>query len=180
MLVMFVLLPDESVVCQPGQFLLNSSCLHECPPGYFGVNQTNNRTAEKTVRTVPSCIVCHPTCVQCSGPEPSHCLQCAAGRNLTSKGICLTTAHRKAWWSAVQIGVFVIIACLFVLPVVVCVLVQVRNCQLRRSLSRKYSSFIVHSRSDNHIPIEVSIDKPLLDVSSSDSEDSDERNVDRH
>lgn len=136
------------------------------------------------IRAVPpSCIVCHSTCIQCSGREPTDCLQCAASHNLTTKGTCVTTAHHhKAWWSAVQIGVLVIIACLFVLPIAVCVLVQVRNCQVRRSLSRKYSSFIVHSRNDNHIPIEVSIDKPLLDVSSSDSDmgDSDERNVDRH
>lgn len=162
-----ILLADESLglVCLPDQFLWNGSCVQECPGRHFASNHSSLTPRDGT----PACLACHPSCARCSGSEPGECLACEPGHSLTGAGTCVLNP-KAAWWLEIKIGVFVIIACLLLLPVVVCVLIQVRSCQTKRHLSKRYPTFIVNHRSDSHIAIEVSIDKPLLDVSSSDSD----------
>lgn len=163
------------MLCQPGEFLLNGSCFHDCPTRYFAANQTNRTHGEVSL----VCLLCHTSCSRCTGFEMHKCLVCESGRNLTNSGTC--ARYHKVWWSAIKISVLVMIACLLLLPIMVCVLVQARSWQAKRHLSKKYPNFIGHNRNDSHIPIEVSIDKPLLDVSSdSESEESARETADRH
>ncbi|KAM9823350.1 proprotein convertase subtilisin/kexin type 5-like [Syngnathus typhle] len=59
--------PDRCLGCEPPHFLLNSTCVHECPAGYYG-DDKEERTCER----------CHLSCASCAGRHSVQCFACRA------------------------------------------------------------------------------------------------------
>ncbi|XP_077377227.1 proprotein convertase subtilisin/kexin type 5b isoform X4 [Festucalex cinctus] len=59
--------PDRCLGCDPPHFLLNSTCVQQCPAGYYG--DKDERTCER----------CHLSCASCSGRHSVQCLACRSG-----------------------------------------------------------------------------------------------------
>ncbi|XP_061623990.1 proprotein convertase subtilisin/kexin type 5b isoform X1 [Phyllopteryx taeniolatus] len=60
--------PDRCLACDPPRFLLNSTCVLQCPAGYYG--------DDKEART---CERCHFSCASCAGRHSVQCHACRRG-----------------------------------------------------------------------------------------------------
>ena len=71
--------------CEESEFFLLPFCYTECPKHFFATNATS--PVNPQLRAV--CLRCHVTCLLCSGPAHTQCLNCTAHRRLTPDGQCI-------------------------------------------------------------------------------------------
>uniref|UniRef100_A0A3Q2U964 Furin (paired basic amino acid cleaving enzyme) b n=1 Tax=Fundulus heteroclitus TaxID=8078 RepID=A0A3Q2U964_FUNHE len=72
------------IECSPGFSLFLQGCVKFCPPGFTSGPQLLNLSLENWVdlSSVQACLPCHPSCLTCSGAEPTDCLSCPAHSHL--------------------------------------------------------------------------------------------------
>ncbi|XP_017340495.1 furin (paired basic amino acid cleaving enzyme) b [Ictalurus punctatus] len=66
------------IECSAGLWLFLQGCVKSCPPGFTPGLQLLNLSLENWVEqsSVQACLVCHPACLTCSGPDEAECLSC--------------------------------------------------------------------------------------------------------
>ncbi|XP_063311099.1 proprotein convertase subtilisin/kexin type 5 isoform X1 [Pelobates fuscus] len=70
---------EQCLSCKDGLYLLDSTCMKECPDGYYKGEE--NR-----------CLPCHGTCSTCSGRSSTSCMSCKADRYFlghSCKEVCI-------------------------------------------------------------------------------------------
>ncbi|KAL0114583.1 hypothetical protein PUN28_011706 [Cardiocondyla obscurior] len=78
------------LVCKPGRYHSNGSCLRQCPPGSYAVRDNDDFGA--------FCTACHYTCLSCKGPSDADCITCHADSMLVwSDGRALCVLSSISW-----------------------------------------------------------------------------------
>ena len=77
--------------CPTGEYLVNGSCVAQCPAGSFPSNVTvangspsPNVTVDDSVSRL-ECLPCYHLCATCFGGSPSECVTCTPGSHLVYK-----------------------------------------------------------------------------------------------
>ncbi|XP_047448534.1 proprotein convertase subtilisin/kexin type 5b isoform X2 [Mugil cephalus] len=74
---------DNCLSCNEPLFLLNTTCVQECPEGYYP-EDTDKR----------ECVPCHLSCKSCSGHHSGHCVECKPGL-FKQGGSCVETCSES-------------------------------------------------------------------------------------
>uniref|UniRef100_W5U9N0 Furin-1 n=1 Tax=Ictalurus punctatus TaxID=7998 RepID=W5U9N0_ICTPU len=63
--------------CNPGFYMYQQGCVHECPAGFTSVSQSELSSYNDVAAVLhPACMPCHELCLTCSGTGPRDCLSC--------------------------------------------------------------------------------------------------------
>ncbi|XP_048415915.1 proprotein convertase subtilisin/kexin type 4-like [Stegostoma tigrinum] len=73
--------------CQGNLVIFGHLCLATCPPHYYNVSRTLNKTMNGVRRnfTVDTCAPCHSSCYSCNGYSVNNCLTCPPFSNYDEK-----------------------------------------------------------------------------------------------
>ena len=94
-------------ICEESEFFLLPFCYSECPKFFYASNETSpSSTSGNVGRRHAVCLRCHQTCVRCSGPADTECLNCSIHRRLTTDHQCIdidSEGHHFSWLVIVAI-----------------------------------------------------------------------------
>jgi len=75
--------------CEESEYFLLPFCYSECPKHFYpSQSGTSTGTGNSDVVRGGVCLRCHLTCLHCTGPANTDCLNCTAHRRLTDDRRC--------------------------------------------------------------------------------------------
>lgn len=104
--------------CEPFEYLLYTYCYTVCPRRFYPASVTvdtlvTNGTTLHNV-TVPKCLRCDWSCLQCTGPAVDQCTSCSAFHTLSSDHRCIDSPSALHHWR-VPLIVSIVALCFVVL-----------------------------------------------------------------
>ncbi|XP_063876534.1 furin-like protease 1, isoforms 1/1-X/2 [Scylla paramamosain] len=97
--------------CKKDHYIFNGQCLMTCSPGHYAWDPQ-----QEGVTGVPTCLSCHYSCYNCSGPQDYECTKCwgdeemylpSKGQSLCQPSSLLLSYQRQQGWYLALLGVVI-------------------------------------------------------------------------